>query len=156
METIDSATYQRLLAREKRKEAADTKGRGVRRKPRHLESELQRRCVTRFRLEHPELKLLLFAVPNGGHRSAAEAVIMQAEGVTPGVSDLLLLVPRGDYHGLCIEMKIESKKSGQTEDQVKWQKAVESQGFKYIVARTDDSFCNGVNEYLKGEESWII
>ena len=113
METIDSETYRRLLAREKQKEKADgaIHGERTRRKPRHLESQLQRICVNLFRCKYPQYKVLLFAVPNGGHRDATEAKIMMVEGVTPGVSDLLLLVPRGQYHGLCIEMKTMSNKS---------------------------------------------
>lgn len=41
----------------------------------------------------PELKKLIFAVPNGGFRIASEAVRFEAEGVTPGVGDVLVSVP---------------------------------------------------------------
>lgn len=47
----------------------------------------------------------LFHVPNGGHRSARTAGRMKQEGVRRGVADFLLLVPRGTFHGLAIEMK---------------------------------------------------
>lgn len=150
METIDSETYRRLLAREKQKEKADgcIHGERTRRKPRHLESQLQQACVKLFRCKYPQYRVLLFAVPNGGHRNATEAKIMMIEGVTPGVSDLLLLVPRGQYHGLCIEMKIESNKSGQTIDQWSWQQAVESQGYKYIVCRNSEVFEKEIDDYM--------
>ena len=151
METIDSATYQRLLAREKQKEAADAATKKTRRKPRHLESCLQRQCVTTFRFYYPQYRLLLFAVPNGGHRSAIEASIMQAEGVTPGVADLLLLVARGQHHGLCIEMKTDSKKSGQSDKQREWQAAVEAAGYKYVVVRSLPEFERLVQDYLDEE-----
>ena len=148
METIDSETYRRLLAREKQKEKADNNSKITRRKPRHLESQLQQGCVKLFRCKYPQYRLLLFAVPNGGHRNATEAKIMQAEGVTPGVSDLLLLVPRGQYHGLCIEMKTMSNKSDQTSDQWAWQKEVESQGYKYIVCRNSEVFEKEIDNYM--------
>ena len=56
----------------------------------------------------PELKLL-FHVPNGGKRNAAEAARFKAMGVKAGVPDLCLPVPRGGYAGLYIEMKYGKK-----------------------------------------------
>jgi len=52
----------------------------------------------------PELRWL-FAIPNGGGRSAIQGARLKAEGVKPGVSDLMLPVARKGYHGLFIEMK---------------------------------------------------
>ena len=53
---------------------------------------------------YPELDFL-FAVPNGGLRNKATAARLKATGTLAGVSDLILLVPRGGYHGICLEMK---------------------------------------------------
>lgn len=63
---------------------------------------------------------------------------MKAEGVVSGVSDLLLLVPSRQYHGLCIEFKTD--KGRQSEAQKEWQRAVELQGFCYRVVRSLDEF----------------
>lgn len=115
---------------------------------RHEESHLQRQCVAWFRLQYPKLARLLFAVPNGGGRSKVEAGIMKAEGVTAGVSDLILLVPRGGHGALCIEMKTDSRSSRQSEAQKEWQKDVESQGYMYVVVRTLDEFMKVVRDYL--------
>lgn len=52
----------------------------------------------------PELELL-FAIPNGGSRHKAEASKLRAMGVKRGVPDTLLPVPRGQWHGLFIELK---------------------------------------------------
>lgn len=100
-------------------------------------------------MQYRALAKLLFAVPNGGGRSKVEAAIMQGEGVTPGVSDLILLVARGGYNGLCIEMKTEAKSSKQSENQEAWQKLVEAQGYKYVVCRSLEQFRSVINEYLK-------
>lgn len=48
---------------------------------------------------------ILLAVPNGGYRTPSTAARLRAEGVVPGVPDLLLAWPRGPYGGLFVEMK---------------------------------------------------
>lgn len=58
----------------------------------------------RYEARYPDLGML-FAVPNGGYRSKATGNLLKLEGLKPGVSDLLLLVPRGSWHGMCLELK---------------------------------------------------
>ena len=123
---------------------------------RHIESQLQRQCVAWFRLQYPKHAKLLFAVPNGGGRSRVEAAIMKAEGVTAGVSDLILLEPRGGYGALCIEMKTGSKSSRQSESQKEWQKATEEAGNRYVVVRSLEIFQAVVNEYMSFPPGWRV
>lgn len=47
----------------------------------------------------------LHAIPNGGQRNPAVAAKLKAEGVTPGIPDLMLTIPVAPYHGMFIEMK---------------------------------------------------
>lgn len=114
---------------------------------RHIESDIQIACVTWFRYQYSKFDTLLFAVPNGGPRNKVTASILKAEGVVAGVSDLILLVPRTQYHGLCIEMK--TSKGTQQDTQIAFQKAVESQGYKYVLCRSVDDFRKEINNYLK-------
>ena len=90
---------------------------------------------------------MIFAVPNGGRRNAREAAMMKSEGVTAGVSDVILLVGRGGYNALCIEFKTE--KGVQTDLQKEWQREAEKHGNKYIVCRNFDEFRVQVTDYLK-------
>lgn len=122
---------------------------------RHREHELQVASVRWFRLQYPEYAPLLFAVPNGGARDKREGARLKAEGVTAGVADLLLLVPRveQDEEGaayyipaLCIEMKTD--KGRQQATQHAWQTAVEREGYKYIVVRSLDEFIQELQHYL--------
>ena len=60
-------------------------------------------------MQYPQY--LLFSIPNGqwiageGRRKQALIAKYKAEGLTPGVPDLLLCVMRGGYGALFIEMK---------------------------------------------------
>lgn len=124
---------------------------------RHREHELQVASVRWFRLQYPEYAPLLFAVPNGGARDKREGARLKAEGVTAGVADLLLLLPRvkhdaegGTYYvpALCIEMKTDTGRQQAT--QRAWQSAVESEGYKYIVVRSLDEFIQELEDYIEG------
>lgn len=112
----------------------------------HIESEIQRNCVTWFSLQYPELRMLLFAVPNGGARNKREAGIMKAEGVTAGVADMLFLYANTRFHGLCIEFK--TPKGRQQDSQKQFQKAVERAGYKYIIVRSFDEFMHAINNHM--------
>lgn len=69
------------------------------------EHRIQCSCVKWFNLKYPKLKGRLFAVPNGGRRDTVTGGKLKAEGVTAGVSDLILLKSNRDYGALLIEMK---------------------------------------------------
>ena len=130
---------------------------------REEEHNIQAACVRWFNLQWPEYRGLLFAVPNGGARTKATAGKLKAEGVVPGVSDLILLVPsecrfpiqilgeeayaKVNYHALCIEMK--TAKGRQSPEQKEWQAKVEDQGYRYAVCRSLDEFMNTINNYLQ-------
>jgi len=76
----------------------------------------------------------LYAIPNGGLRSKAQAGKLKAEGVRAGVLDLALDLPRRGYHGLRIEMK--AGRNGATVEQLRWIRRLERAGYLCAV-------CNG-------------
>lgn len=132
-------TYEEMLALARKPD--------TRKKPRHEEHRIQCACVKWFRMQYPKLKDVLFAVPNGGSRNKAEAGMLKDEGVTPGVSDLILLKPNRFYGALCLEMKTPDGK--QSRSQEEWQKAAEANGAKYVLCRSLDDFMREINGYLK-------
>ena len=120
----------------------------TRKKPVDREHQLQCACIRWFRYQYPELREILFAVPNGGHRSASEASKFKEEGVVSGLSDLILLKGNGIFCALCIEMKTD--KGTQSEKQKEWQQTAEKHGNKYVLCRNLDQFMKAVNDYLHG------
>lgn len=78
----------------------------------------------------PELEYM-HHVPNGGKRDAATAVALKRQGVKAGVPDIVLPAPRGEYHGLYIELKAGKNKT--TEKQRKWLEFLRQQGYYTAV-----------------------
>ena len=117
-----------------------------RKRPDDEEHRIQAACVNWFRLQYPTHASALFAVPNGGRRDKVSGAKLKAEGVLPGVSDLILLLPRGRHHGLLIEMKTERGKQSQA--QRDWQRDMVHRGYKYLVIRSIDEFIDMVTDYL--------
>ena len=105
----------------------------------HSEHVEQVTFINWFRRTHPGV--LIFAVPNGGYRSAATAGRLKAEGVVQGIPDLF--VPAW---GLWIEVK--RAKGGRVSPE---QRAVmaylEQAGYTCCVARGCDEAVELVNRF---------
>lgn len=113
------------------------------------EGRIQAECFAWFWNEYPQYRKTLFHVPNENDRSDSNIIqgaIRKSLGVVSGVADLLFLVARGGFHGLCIEMKDE--KGRQKPAQAEWQAIVEAQGYKYVVCRSLEQFKIIIQEYL--------
>lgn len=92
--------------------------------PGQSEDALQQKCIFWFHNKYPDLRGLLFAVPNGGARNGKQGKTLRLTGVVAGVFDLMLL-----WHGRawCLELKNEVWKE-LSEPQEKWCKKITSQG----------------------------
>jgi hypothetical protein len=93
---------------------------------------------------------LLYAIPNGGLRTARTAGRLRKEGVKKGVPDLCLPIPRGSFHGLYIELK--RTKGGETSpEQRAWLEALAGQGYKAVICKGADKAIEEITNYLDGE-----
>jgi hypothetical protein len=95
----------------------------------------------------PELKYL-FAVPNGGKRHKKTAKELAREGLKSGVPDLLLLLHRGVYSGLAIEMK--TLTGAASREQKEWLQWLAEQGYCARLARGADMAIKCLTWYLQG------
>lgn len=93
----------------------------------------------------PELSLL-FHVPNGGKRNAAEAAHLKRQGVRAGVPDLCLPVAHGGYHGLFIELKAEGGRPSAA--QKEWLGRLRVQGYKAEICVGWTAAAAAICDYL--------
>lgn len=110
------------------------------------ESQIQKLCVEWFRNAYPTIERMFFAVGNGGKRNAWTGKIMKDEGVRAGVADLILLVPRGGFASLCIEMK--TPVGTQSKEQKEFEKACRQFRSKYVVCHSLEEFQEAVIKYV--------
>ena len=79
----------------------------------------------------------IIAIPNGGRRDVREAARLKAGGVKAGVSDILVSVPVGGFHGLWIELKRPRVKNQSapvvSAEQKAWQAAQSALGYAVAV-----------------------
>lgn len=97
----------------------------------------------------PELDWM-YAVPNGGSRNKIEAANLKRQGVKSGVSDIVLPLPRGKYHGAYIEMKIGRNKP--SEHQKEFLRFVNEQGYCGVVCYGFDDARKFILDYMKGKD----
>lgn len=92
---------------------------------------------------------------------------LKAQGLKPGVSDIVIAVSKGGYHGMYIEMKRVREaykgpaaiKSAVRQSQIEWMQLMEEQGYWVALAYGAREFQALVNQYLKGEqrpEVWFL
>lgn len=116
------------------------------------EHNIQKLVVAWFRLQHPDLAPLFFAIPNGGARNKATAARLKAEGVQAGVPDLFLAVPHGVAAGLFVEMKTATGRT--TPVQRTMHAALRASGYHVRVAHGYDDAKNAITHYLETSGIW--
>ena len=104
--------------------------------------------ATFYAKDFPELDLL-YHVPNGGSRNQLEAANLKRQGVKAGVPDLVLPVPRQQFHGLYVEMKW--GKNTTTDKQDWWLEQLQQQGYKTAVCWSADEAMDVIAEYMEIE-----
>lgn len=98
---------------------------------------------------YPELDWM-YAVPNGGSRHPYEAANLKRQGVKSGVSDVVLPLPKGKYHGAYIEMKVgRNKPSEHQKEFLRW---VNGHGYCGAVCYGFDDARKFITSYMKGED----
>lgn len=116
-------------------------------RPRHEEHDIQVMCVEWFRAAYPDNRLDLFAIGNGGRRDAVTGAMLKREGVTAGVADLCLAIPRHGFGCLFVEMKTRTGK--QEESQIAFERSTTRAGNKYVVCRSLTEFRETINDYMQ-------
>jgi hypothetical protein len=104
----------------------------------------------------------IHAIPNGGSRGDSKrtatiaGVMLKAEGVKKGISDVFLPFPFNGFAGLYIEFKkpdCKPKKAGSkgglTDEQIEFLKYAEKFGYKVAVCYHYNEAINVIKEYLK-------
>lgn len=106
------------------------------------EDEEQMLFVQWFRRTYPDVRI--FAIPNGGHRSASQSVLLKATGVSAGVPDLYI----PEWH-VWIEMK--RRKGGVVSPEQKdWIAYLQSIGHTAIVCKGFEAARDAVIDIKKG------
>lgn len=119
-------------------------------KPKDPEGAEQVSLVKMVRQRFPKEGALLIHIPNGGsRRNAFEGWRLREQGVRAGVSDLLLPVARGGYHGLWVEFKASAPYTARTTPaQLEWLELMNEQGY---LAK----LCIGLDEAFETIESYL-
>ena len=90
-----------------------------------------------------------YHVPNGGQRNALEGAKFKRLGVRAGVPDICVCRANKTHHGLYIELK--RLQGGRlTENQSYWQRLLEREGYKWVLALGAADAIKAVEEYLRG------
>jgi hypothetical protein len=113
---------------------------------RQAEHWLQVRLFYMLERYHSAEYPLIFAVPNGGHRSHNSALTMQREGQKRGVPDIVLPLPRGIYHGMYLEVKTEI--GTPSPDQKRMMSLLAEQGYYVVCGKGFDECWRLITDYL--------
>ncbi len=91
--------------------------------------------------------ILFTASANGGYRNPFEALKFKRMGVSPGFPDICIPIPKGQYHGLFIEMK---RRDGGVVSpyQKEWLESLNNYGYKAVV-------CHGFEQAIKETEQYL-
>ncbi|MBV7534070.1 VRR-NUC domain-containing protein [Chitinophaga sp. sic0106] len=99
------------------------------------ESQLQARCYQWAHNTYPQLRGLLFAVPNGGTRNVREAMALKATGVVPGIPDMVCL-----YGGRPVGFELKADAGRTSKEQEKIHQVWQAAGIEVYLVRDEETF----------------
>lgn len=115
------------------------KAKRAKRAPALSEQQVQRAVAKYLDYALPQFGALWFHPANGGLRDVRVAQKLKAEGVKPGVADIIII-----WDGRCIAIELKAQKGRQSPAQKDWADALTLAGGCYKVCRSVDE----VEEFL--------
>ena len=109
------------------------------------EFEIQKKFTDYIDTNHPDI--LWCASAGGARTSISEAKRIKASGYKRGFPDVFIYEPRGDHHGLSIEMKRE-KGGVVSKHQKQWKEDLSERGFQSTIAKGFDHAVQILEDYL--------
>ncbi len=97
----------------------------------------------------PAYRRLCFHPLNEQTTGPFAGALNKAKGVVAGVSDYIVLIACGGFHGLCIEFKVPG--GVQSDKQKDFEAKVVAQGYKYEVAYSTEEGIDIFDHYLENE-----
>jgi len=101
-----------------------------------LQAEIVKEFNNNYCLRFHSPRGIIFSVPNGGNRNKIEAMTLKSNGLLAGVSDLILITPKGKLYFLELKTEI----GVQSEVQKDFQKRIEALGYEYKLIRSLNEF----------------
>jgi hypothetical protein len=111
------------------------------------EANQQEIVVKYLRLAYPDA--LYCASAGGMWTSDSQRIKMARTGYVKGFPDLFIYEPRGEYHGLAIEMK-KVKGSKIEPEQVQWQEQLRNRGYCSYICKGSEEAIKQIDEYFNG------
>ena len=114
----------------------------------YYERAMQKAVVQYIDNAYPHIGSLCFHVPlELLRRETHTAGMFHALGARSGVADLVMLVPRGAYHGLVIELKVPPRRP--TDNQCKFLELARAQGYAACWSDSLNTVIRLIDVYLK-------
>lgn len=88
-------------------------------------------------------------IANEGKRSYASGKSLKEQGLMKGVSDYFLPFPRGNSHGLWLELKRNTKASKPTKEQMRFLMEMGNLGYASSWCRGFDEAVSVINKYIE-------
>ena len=109
------------------------------------EANQQEIVIKYLRLAYPTA---LYCASAGGMRTSyLQAIKMKRTGYVKGFPDLFIYEPRGEFHGLAIEMK-KVKGSKIEPEQVQWQEQLRNRNYCSYICKGSEEAIKRIDEYF--------
>lgn len=114
--------------------------------PPMTEDRIQQECSMWFKNTYKEYRNLFFMINNAGTKTKQRAVLDVAMGITKGIPDTFLSMPKHGYNGLYVEFKTPEGKLSQVQKEVI--ALLETQNYLVLVINNVECFKASIMWYL--------